>query len=331
MRKVTIEDISRHTGLSRGTVSRALNDRPDISVETKQRVLAACQELKYVPSHAARSLATGRNYAVAVVLDDLHKGFSADYLRGVLRRAERDHYGVYVIELSDEPDAAAEQIRMGLVTERIDSVLLAARLPTGVADVLHEALGSHPLAASAAIPRISCDIFAPDAAEAGRLAARHLLDQGYRKLAYVQRANHPTASESWNGFQEVCQERGVRPDGLTIKNSGGPADLAEIGGKLGQWEALAASDDGLAVNLLFLCYQAGRAPGKDVAVMGQGNERIGLDLSPVLTTIDYNGLEIGQRSLDTVLQRIQQTRMDAPQVTLVSPTLVVRESTPKRK
>ena len=54
MRKVTIEDISRDTGLSRGTVSRALNDRPDISTRTKQRVLETCRKLNYVPSFAAR-------------------------------------------------------------------------------------------------------------------------------------------------------------------------------------------------------------------------------------------------------------------------------------
>ena len=76
MGKVTIEDISRSTGLSRGTVSRALNDRPDISAQTKQRVLEACLRLKYVPSHAARSLATGRRYAVAVLVDDLRTMFA---------------------------------------------------------------------------------------------------------------------------------------------------------------------------------------------------------------------------------------------------------------
>ncbi len=69
MARITIEDISRQTGLSRGTVSRALNDRPDISRQTKQRVLEACRKLNYLPSHAARSLATGRSFAVAVLVD----------------------------------------------------------------------------------------------------------------------------------------------------------------------------------------------------------------------------------------------------------------------
>ena len=71
MPKVTIDDISRETGLSRGTISRALNDRSDISDATKQRVMAACAKLHYTPSFAARSLATGRNLALAAVMGPL--------------------------------------------------------------------------------------------------------------------------------------------------------------------------------------------------------------------------------------------------------------------
>jgi DNA-binding LacI/PurR family transcriptional regulator len=102
MHKVTIEDISRDTGLSRGTVSRALNDRPDISPKTKQIVLESCRKLNYVPSHAARSLATGRNYAVAALVDNLESPFSAGFLRGAIDHARQAHYVVHVVELGPQ-------------------------------------------------------------------------------------------------------------------------------------------------------------------------------------------------------------------------------------
>ncbi|RMF85876.1 MAG: LacI family transcriptional regulator, partial [Planctomycetota bacterium] len=90
MGKVTIEDISRETGLSRGTVSRALNDRPDISAKTKRRVLEACRKLNYVPSYAARSLATGRRYAIAVIINSLTDPYDAEFARGVIAQGEAE-------------------------------------------------------------------------------------------------------------------------------------------------------------------------------------------------------------------------------------------------
>jgi LacI family transcriptional regulator len=323
MRKITIEDISRHTGLSRGTVSRALNDRPDISAQTKQRVLEACNQLRYVPSHAARSLATGRRYAVAIVVDDLRSTYAGAFLRGVVNRARRERYAVLVSELGADSAAAIEPLR-ALVNERVDAVLFATPIADRFAEQLFEHVAERPIVTAAPLER-ACDVMAPDYAEAGRLAARYLLNQT-REILYVHEPGAMGADQRRDGFLEVCREADLDTGRMVVEGTHGPDGLAALRERLGPARAVAAASDFLALQLMFLCYQSRRTPGRDVAVIGQGNELAGALVQPALTTIDFAGEEIGQRAMDLVLQRVAQTRQDSPQQTYVPPVLVERES-----
>ncbi|MBI5864430.1 MAG: LacI family DNA-binding transcriptional regulator, partial [Planctomycetes bacterium] len=178
MRKVTIDDISRDTGLSRGTVSRALNNRPDISVETRSRVLASCTKLNYVPSHAARTLATGRNFTLLVLIDDLQSPQSAAALRGVLGVASPAHYFVHVIELNARA-GAAERIRT-ISGERIDGAVVLAPLDAEGVRALRSMLDHKPSASIFPIENLGADVLQPDHLEAGRAAARRLIEDGIR-------------------------------------------------------------------------------------------------------------------------------------------------------
>jgi LacI family transcriptional regulator len=329
MAKVTIEDISRYTGLSRGTVSRALNDRPDISQQTKQRVLEACQQLHYVPSHAARSLATGRRYAVAVLVDDLRCGYASSFLRGVIGRARRERYAVHVSELAPEPEEALAHLQT-LLNERVDALLLATPLRPELVGRLAEIAGERPTVSSAAVNGVACDILAPDYVEAGRLVARHLLETRTEGLLYVHETGCEGASQRLVGFRAACAAAGLNAQEIVVEvppRHGAAADrLHEVRARLGAVRGIATSDDFLAVEVMLLCAQDGRKPGTDVALIGQGNELIGGRMSPGLTTIDFCGEEIGRRALDTALQRVSHSRQDAPEHTLVPPVLVLRET-----
>lgn len=330
MARVTIEDISRETGLSRGTISRALNDRPDISAQTKRRVLEVCRKLNYMPSHAARSLATGRNYAVAVLVDDLHCALAAGFLRGVIGRAEKDHYAVHVSELGREAAVQERRLR-ALSTERIDAVLLEPALHSGPARLVAAAIGTRRLAACWPVEGTACDVFSPDFREAGRLAARVVLRGGNRDVLYVHTPGCRHADLRRDGFYEVCREHGLDPRGLTVEvrsaGEGRAATFDVLGPALQKARAVACADDATALQVLGCCYGLARVPGRDVAVLGQGNEPISARFSPALSTIDFGGEEIGRRAMGLVIQRLNEARQDPPQTVLVAPTLVERETT----
>lgn len=329
MSKVTIEDISRHTGLSRGTVSRALNDRPDISPKTKQRVLEACRQLNYAPSHAARSLATGRRYAVAVVVADLRCSFAAGYLRGVLEAARPQHYAVQVSELGGDAGRALDHLR-AMAAERVDGVLMASALPADFVRGVLESLGERPCVNAAIASDGRGDVLGPDYQEAGRLAGRHVLPAAAPNVLYVNEGGSPGAALCHAGFAEICGAHGVDPASVTVnlppEGTGGDR-LAEVRSRLGGVRAIVASHDLLAVELLALCLEAGRVPGKDVGLMGIGNEPVGTRCRPAITTVDVAAEETGRRAMTLLIQRVTKERQDAAQQVWVAPTLVRRQST----
>jgi DNA-binding LacI/PurR family transcriptional regulator len=333
MAKITIEDISRQTGLSRGTVSRALNDRPDISELTKQRVLEACRELKYVPSHAARSLATGRRYAVAVAVNDLHCALTCAILRGVMRRARTEHYVVHVSEVGPNPEDSLGHLA-AIINERVDALLLAGALPREATARLVAAAGDRPIVACTSLPGVTSDALAPDWAEAGRLAAGHILRCVRNDLSavlFVHEEDGDAGPHVRFGFDEAYRMAGGAPEAVTVqvptRPESDPRRLDALRNRLPAARGIVASSDLLAVEVMVLAMQAGREPGRDIAIMGLGNDVLGRRMVPALTTIDFGGEEIGQRALDLALQRLAKTRHDAAQQVLVPPLLVERAST----
>lgn len=325
MRKVTIEDISRHTGLSRGTVSRALNNRADISEATKSRVLAACKELDYVRSAAARSLATGRHFAVGVLMNDMADAFTTAFLRGVLSVAEKADYAVHLLELTADPARLVEKLR----SPTVDCLAIAARLSPENNAALAQNVGALRIGSSWPIEGLSSDVFMPDYEEAGRMIARRLAETGAEAPLFAARSQDPDAEIMKAAFEQAWAQRGARADTLSL--DGDLSTATTLSAAIERADAIAASDDWIAARVMLECARLGRNVGADLPLVGCGAERIGLELRPALSTVDPGGEEIGRRSMETLLQRLQGERMDSPQTIRVAPRLIERESSAARR
>lgn len=321
LHKVTIETVSKHTGLSRGTISRALNDRPDIRPDTKQRVLEACRTLRYSPSFAARSLATGRHFAIAFLIEDLYDRLAAACLRGALRAAAERGSTVLLHRVGPADDA---RILRSLLSERTDAALLAAPLARTLREVVLDPVRKRPLAACG-LPIASVDCFFPDEREAGRMAVRKLLDGGRRRLLLLLDAAHPSTARRSAGMNEIAQAAGASADVISAAWSPdeGEAPLVE---HLRGVDGVAATSDAAAVAALLALRVLNRSIGRDVWVVGQGNDPIGTAVRPALSTVDLSGEECGYRAATTALQRVAGERADRPQHITVAPTWIERQS-----
>lgn len=321
MAKVTIEDISNLTGLSRGTVSRALNNRPDISAITKQKVLNACKELGYSPSHAARSLATGRCFAVAVVAGDLTCPFTIDFVRGVLAAAQASHYLVHLAELGTDVGAALGELTP-FVEERVDGVLLAAALDSAFDELVSRFAKARPLVGVGSLRGLADEI-GPDYAESGRLVASHLLGRARDSFAYLYDSSQAHERLQANGAADACRAAGIDPGSALIDvGPPEPSRLDRAGGRLGAAHGIAAGSDQLAVEVILRNAAQGRIAGRDYAIAGQGRASRALFSAPRLTTTDYCGEEVGRRAFQMFMERLAKTRHDSPQQILVTPRLV---------
>lgn len=327
MPKVTIDDISRETGLSRGTVSRALNDRPDISVSTKQLVLETCRRLNYVPSFAARSLALGRFLAVAVVVDDLRDQFAAGFVRGALSRASANRYAVTLTELGHERETIEDRI-LSLSAERIDGVLLSANLDQALTEKLSIAIGSRLLITTSPLPGRISDVLSTDFAEVGRTIGRALTVSGLPAVCLFEEAS-PGAAEIRRGLSDaLAGAPRSNLELLTSDSSGAP--VAEVCNRalstLLAAKSIAATSDSAAITIALRLAREGKVAGEHYALLGCGNSPVCSQISPALTSIALGGNEAGERSVDLILQRLSDTRHDAPVSMSVAPRIVYRET-----
>jgi LacI family transcriptional regulator len=327
MAKVTIEDISRETGLSRGTVSRALNDRPDISAATKQKVLDACQQLNYVPSKAARSLATGRSYVLIAVVDDLDQATVSAFLRGMLNKAHPANYAVQVFELGHDPEMRKQRLTR-LPHERADGLMFHANLTAEEQAQLAAGLGDQPLTCYQALEGMQADAFGPDHRESGRIVARHLLERAGKKIAYVTLTDGTASAEREAGFCEIMASQDVPSEHCVIRvTPGDPDGFTPLHERLPMLDGVAADDDRLAASIMLAAGRQGRQPGVNLAVVGQGNTSLANALNPSLSSVDWGACDAGERGVARVLDRIARTYTASPSTVAVAPRLIARAST----
>lgn len=324
--KVTIEDISRETGLSRGTISRALNDRPDISEKTKGKVLAACTKLNYVPSQTARSLATGRHYAVVALVSDLTDCATAEFLRGVLIQAEKARYSVHVVELGPT-EAMSERIRT-LSLERLDGALVGAPLSDESLALLLEVLEERVAVSTHQNSAHGLDVVTVDQVGSGRLVAEHLFRRGGSGVVYLHAPDTLYGDERLEGFRDACRGRGVDPDQAVVMLRPGEMNAVAIRSLLESrspvLSGVGASDDAIAITAMVALAMLGRCPGVDVTVIGQGNSAIGRKLYPALSTTDLRAMEMGRHAMETLVARLGKTRVGQQEPMRIEPRLEIR-------
>jgi DNA-binding LacI/PurR family transcriptional regulator len=308
MAKVTIEDISQLTGLSRGTVSRALNNRPDISQATRQRVLEACTSLNYVPSLAARALATGRSYVISVLAYELASQWFSQFLRGVIRGADALSYAVHVIEWPRDPATQAARAAR-LESERMDAVLVTAPLADAVQSAFDKSLAGRRLGTILPSFPSATDVYQPDLVEGARLIARRLTNSPGGAATYL------TASGTGGAFGDALS--------AAFREIGQPAPKPAQSVSPSSGAIIAEDEAALVTGLRALAAQS-REPGRDAGILVCGGGPLSESLG--ITSLDWEWESLGKRLAHAVLGRIGSDRNEPQQHIRVAPTLVERRS-----
>ncbi|MGV9677246.1 LacI family DNA-binding transcriptional regulator [Nocardia sp. NPDC003482] len=326
-RPAVMTDVAKLAGVSHQTVSRVLNDSPQVRPETRERVLAAVAELGYRPNAMARGLVSRRSKVLGVVTFDTILYGPACMLLGIERAARAAGYGVGIVTL-ERVDREGVLAAVNTLTDQgVDGVIVIApqqaaatalhSLPTPVAAVVVEA------GQEVGLPSASVDQF-----EGTRLAVRHLLDLGHETVW------HLAGPEGW--WEARDRREGWR---RTLTAAGAPVPepvfgdwSARSGYEAGRVlaenpdvTAVFAANDQMALGLLRAYAERGIAVPDRVSVVGFDDIPEAAYLSPPLTTVRQDFDEVGRRSMRLLLQLLEADA-PAPAPPPVVPTLVVRAS-----
>ncbi|MCB2175589.1 MAG: LacI family transcriptional regulator [Actinomycetales bacterium] len=329
-----INDVAALAGVSPGTVSNTLNHPDRVAPATRERVTAAIEALSFVPHGPARSLAVGSMQALGLVVSDLSNSLFVDVARGVEEYAGR--HGAMVLMANSDTDLDREQQYLAAFEAAQTLGLLVT-----INDASHfEAISARPHGSRPLVflnfrgdGRGRCSVHM-DNRLGGRLAARHLVETGRRRLALVGGPSHlQPVAERCEGFADELRSTGaqlvVRRDVEQLHR----ADGWRVGLELlplvesGEIDGIFAVADLVASGIAqAIAPSASVSIPDDLGIVGYDDNRAAWDSPLPLTTVRQPGAEMGAAGAGLVFEEIASAEHEHTVVEL-HPELVVRRST----
>lgn len=336
----TIGDVSKLAGVSRMTVSRVMRSPDSVSPDTRERVSKAISDLGYVPDRAAGSLHTRRTGFVALMLPTLTNANFSAVAHGLTEALRPADYHL-LIAYTDYSLAEEEQQLRNLLARRPEAIvltgaihrreaarmLLAADIPViEIAD-----LPSRPIEHAVGFSNY----------QAGRTAARHLIDRGCKRIAAVGGSSDGDVidhrgEERMRGFEDELKLSG-RPTDLVLRHGTAPVSY-DHGAKAAsilldrapKIDAIFAVSDLSAVGVVMECGRRGVRIPQQLSVMGFGDFEIGREINPPLTTIHVDFRALGQRTGTMVLDLLSTGKPEPPRIVDVGLAVLERASVRKK-
>lgn len=298
MKKATIYDVAQRAGVAPSTVSRAFKKPGRVSETTRQRILAAADQVGYRPSTQTGPLPAGRHRTIAMVLADITNPHFFELIRGAEQRAKAARHTLVLVNAEESPRIELEQIE-GLAPTVDGFVLASSRLPD---QELRDIAASHPVVLlNRELEGLSSVTL--DTASGCRQILEHLASLGHQGFSYC--AGPPS---SWMGATRWAALRsGAEAYGLTARRLGPYAPTVAAGGAAadaalrGDTTALVAHNDLLGFGIMRRLTNRGVRIPEDVSVVGFDNIFAADLVHPTLTTLGGPNADAGRRAVEMLL------------------------------
>ncbi len=333
---VTIKDIARELGISPSTVSRALKDHPDISVETKKAVKELARKLNYQPDLVALSLKKGQSRTIGVIVPEIVHYFFSTVISGIEEVASESGYRVMICQSNEKYEREIGSVE-ALLYSRVDGILVSLSKETRNVDHLKEVMNRHvPLVMFDRVSEeLETDQVCVDDREAAYNAVKHLIRNGYKNIVHYAAPQHlGIGKKRKEGYIKALEEFDipVREEFIikcdTIEEA---VELTEQTMRLDPVpDAFFCVNDMTAAGVMKVLKRLNYRIPEDVAIVGFTNGEISNLPTPAITSIEQHGFEIGKEAAHLLIERLQQPdREIPPRKKVIKTTLVVKGSTVK--
>lgn len=320
---ITMTEIAKLTRVSQPTVSRVLNGNMNVAPEIRERVLACAKEHDYQPNALAKGLQGSKTHLLGVLLTDISNGFFADVAKAVETEARKYGYSIILFNSNYNTDSELEYLDV-VRRYRVDGVLAVPIRETSEVWAGYAARLDVPVV-SVTRPANGLDSVYVDHAEAGKMVAQYLVQQGYEGFLFIGKEY----DRKYEGFRRALSEMGraeytanvVYQDDEQMKEALG-AYASRQEGRLG----IFAGNDIYALRILSLLRELQLAVPRQAGVIGFDDTMMSRYLNPSLSSVSQPIGLMAQEAVARLLYRIEhpgaQPRLDRP----LRATLVPRQS-----
>jgi LacI family transcriptional regulator len=340
--RATIKEVASAAGVSTQTVSRVINNRPDVSPETRKRIQDIIDRLGYQPSALARSLIRQRSYTLGVVTAGLKYIGPSRTLSGITGAAEGVGYSLLLKELTHFDANNVTPIFQTLLSRHVDGIIWAVPEVGENRNWVHNSSFDLdiPIVYLAMKPQEKISVVSINNYLGGQLAMAHLLEQGYRHIGHISGPlDWWEARERMTAWKDALIDAGLKTnDEHWAEGNWSPASGSQAIEKLfnqyPEMDAIFVANDQMALSVLHYACRRGLRIPDDLGVVGFDDIPESAFFWPPLTTVQQDQYNIGEVAVEEIIKIIesgwQHQEPVRPKSILLAPTLVVRQSSKKK-
>lgn len=325
--RCTLQDIAERTGFTVNTVSRALKDKRDISVATREQIKAVADEMGYIRNRAASSLRSGRTKTIGVIVGGMSNPYYGIMTDAIQNAAAEVGYSTLIFCSRDNAELEAQVVETAL-SYQVDGILLFPSAGSARTIERMKAVGMPYVLMSRHLSRNEDDYVVCDDEQGGYLAARHLIDAGHKRLGFLSAFDVVYSSEKRKlGFYRALEETGLpKENGFYAHCSTTDATREQ----LERWRLIGVTGvfvfcDEEAWRAVSLLQAQGRSIPRDMAIVGFDNIQGILPIPAPLCSVSYDIEQMARCGIELIRKRIHEPDLE-PQRIVYPPHIVCRGS-----
>jgi LacI family transcriptional regulator len=310
--EITIYDLAKHLSVSAATVSRALNNHPGISVKTKKRISALAEEMGYRQNDFAKNLRNRKSHTIGIIVHELDSHFITSVLSGIEQILTESNYDIIIGHSAEAYEREVSNAR-NLFHKRVDGLIASLAYDTqdlshyssffqkGIPVVFFDRVRKEELGTKVVI----------DNEKAGYEATMHLIQQGCKRIMHITgNLTQKVYQDRLRGFESALLHKGLPmiPSLLIVNDLSESAAIA-VGKKIlkmkNKPDGLFIANDFCAAVCMQTLKEGGLKVPQDIAIVGFNNDKISRVVEPNLSTIQYDGAEMGQVAASTLLDQLK--------------------------
>jgi LacI family transcriptional regulator len=336
--RATIKEVASVAGVSTQTVSRVINERPDVSQDTRKRVQEVISRLGYRPSALARSLIRQRSYTLGVVISGLKHTGPSRTLSGITVAAEEAGYALLLKELPYSEEKNIEPIFQALLSRHVDGIIWAVPEIGENRSWIHQYQldWDIPIVYLTMEPQENISVVSINNYLGGRMAMSHLLEQGYRLTGHISGPlDWWESRQRMAAWKDSLAEAGFEvndkhwAEGNWSSESGAHA-VAKLLQQYPEMDSIFVANDQMALGSLLTLHARGLRIPEDIGLVGFDNIPESAYFLPPLTTVQQDQYYVAKVAVQEIIKIIELGWQGLAHVDLKSiilpPTLVVRQS-----
>ena len=332
--KITIKTIAKELGVSTSTVSKALRDSHEISIETKEKIKAYADFYNYKPNNLALQLRNQKTRVIGVILPKIVHHFFSTVIKGIERGASEKGYHIMVCFSNESYKSEVDNLKV-LSNGSVDGLLVSVAKETlqnqdfkHFEDLVNEEI---PLVMfDRVLESITCDKVIVDDIGAGYKATEHLIERGRKKIAMLATPQHVNIGAlRRRGYEKALKEYNVSSsNGLAVEIDEEQDLKSQISKVISSdIDAIFAVNEIYAAIAIRLAKEKGFRVPEDISVVGFTDGLISEYSSPSITAIVQHGFTMGKQAVELLIDRIENEAENLPARTkVISSDLKTRES-----